>query len=328
MPDGRPSTLLTKFFSSLALLAAALFTALSLNFNAATRFYAWPWFFYWQVLLVAPVVILAWNLLAGRTPLQRFGGWLDAGLVLLAAGSVVSALFSPFRPQSLNAALTNVATVCLAYLFLNWIEHGPEERARRLPLIGRLAGVLMLLFVVTSLAMWLGYAVLPARAAGRPWPAALAIPNAEPLGHYVYTAGFAVLAVPWLAALGLMTRRWERGVWLGAALLAAVLVPTTSSRGGVAGLLVALVCAAGFWLGWSPAPQRRYLPILLGLVLAGGMLAGLNPRLRGLICHGQWSSIASESNRQREAMLEAGWLMGCDRPWTGYGPGAVPLVYP
>jgi hypothetical protein len=27
-------------------------------------------------------------------------------------------------------------------------------------------------------------------------------------------------------------------------------------------------------------------------------------------------------------MLQAGWLMGHDRPWTGFGPGTVSLVYP
>jgi O-antigen ligase len=328
MTDGRPSTLLTRLPSFLAVLAAAAFTALSLNFNAATRFYAWPWFFYWQVLLTVPPVILTWSLLAGRAPLRRFGGWLDAGLVLLAAASVASALFSSFRPQGLNAALTPVAAVCLAYLLLNWIEPGTPERGRPALFLGRLVGVLMLLFVLTSLAMWLGYEVLPARAAGRPAAEAWAIRNENPLGHSVYTAGFAVLAAPWLAGLGLMTRRWERALWLGVAALAAALVPTTSSRGGVIGLIVALACAAWLWLGRSPAPRRRYAPILLGLLLAAGLLVGFNPRLRDFVRQGRWDELTSESNRQRVAMLHAGWLMGRDRPWTGYGLGAVPLVYP
>jgi tetratricopeptide (TPR) repeat protein len=68
--------------------------------------------------------------------------------------------------------------------------------------------------------------------------------------------------------------------------------------------------------------------VLAGALLVAGVLVSFDPRLRGLVLHGHWSSIASESNRQRSAMLTAGWLMGCDRPWTGYGPGTVSLAYP
>ena len=327
MTDGRPSTLLSRLPPLLAVLAALIFATLSLNFDAATRFYAWPWFFYWQVLLVTPIALYTGRLLVGGAP-ARFGGWLDAGLGLLAAASVVSAWFSPFHWQSLNGALTPVAAVCLAYLLLNWVEHNAAERARRARQLGRAVGLLMLLFVVASFAMWIGYGILPARAAGRPWTEALAIRNEDPLGHSVYIAGFAVLAAPWLAALGLATRRRERGLWLGAAVLAVALVPTTSSRGGVFGLLVALACAAAYWLGRSALPRSRRLLVLFGLLLAAALFIGLNPRLRDFLREGHWSGLASESNQQRIAMLDAGWLMGRDRGWTGYGPGTVPLVYP
>ena len=328
MPDGPSRTVLSRLPLLLVLLAAAAFAALSLNFDAATRFYAWPWFFYWQVLLVTPVALLAGRLLAGG-PWVRFGGALDAGLGLLAAASVGSACFSPFRWQSLNAALTPVAAVALAYLLLEWIERDPPARGRRALQLGRVLGGLMALFVVSSLAMWLGYEVLPALAAGRPWTGALAIRNENPLGHSVYTAGFAVLAAPWLATLGLgAPRRGERALWLGAALLGAAVVATSSSRGGVVALLAALACAAGLWLARPDAPRSRRVVALGGLILAAVLFVGLNPRLRDFLRHGRWSGLASESNQQRLAMLDAGWLMGRDRPWTGYGPSAVPLVYP
>ena len=328
MPDGHSRTVLRRLPLLLVLLACAAFAALSLNFDAATRSYAWPWFFYWQVLLVTPIALLAGRLLAGGAGV-RFGGALDAGLGLLAAASVGSAWFSPFRWQSLNAALTPVAAVAFVYLLLDWIEREPAERARRAARLGHLLGGLMLLFVVVSGAMWVGYDVLPARAAGRPWAEALAIPNANPLGHYLYTAGFAVLAAPWLAALGLTApRRGVRAVWLGAAGLAAALVVTSSSRGGVVALLVALACAAAFWLARPAVPRSRLLLAVGGLGLAALLVVGLNPRLRDFLRQGRWSALASESNAQHLAMLDAGWLMGRDRPWIGYGPATVPLVYP
>ena len=328
MSPGRPRTVLSRLPRPLALLATAAFAALSLNFDAATRFYAWPWFGYWQGLLVVPIALLAGRLLAGR-PWVRFGGALDAGCGLLAAAAVAAAAFSPFRWQSLNAALTPVAALALAYLLLDWIERDPAARESRAGFLGRLVGALMALFVAVSFAMWLGYDLLPACVAGQSWADALASPNENPLGHYVYTAGFAVLAAPWLATLGLAARRRaERGLWLVAALAAVALVPTTSSRGGVVALLVALAIAALLWRARSAAPRVRLLPLLGGLVLVAALLVGLNPRLRGFVFAGRWSELARASNQQRLAMLDAGWLMGRDRTWSGYGPGSVPIVYP
>jgi hypothetical protein len=328
MTTARPDSLLTRIPALLGLLAVAVFAALSLSANAATRFYQWPWFFYWQVLLVTPIALLAGRLLAGRRSLRRFGGWLDSGLVLLAAVNVVAALFSPFRPQSLNAALIPGAAVSLAYLGLDWIERDAVQCEERITLLARLMGVLMFLFAVVSLGRWLLAHVLPTWAAGRPLGEALSIRNADPLGHSVYTAGFAVLAVPWLAVLGLTTRGVRRGFWFVATALAVMLVPTAYSRGGILALIAALACAAALGLAQSSLSRFQRLLIAAVVLLAAAILVGLDPRLRSLVLNRHWSALASESNRQRSAMLEAGWLMGCDRWWTGYGPGTISLVYP
>ena len=328
MTTARPGSLLTRIPAFLGLLGVAVFAALSLSTNAATRFYQWPWFFYWQMLLVTPIALLAGRLLAGRRGLPRFGGWLDSGLVLLAAVNVVAALLSSFRPQSLNVALIPVAAVSLAYLELDWIERDTVQRAARITLLARLLGILMFLFAVVSLGLWLFVHVWPAWTAGRPLGEALTIRNADPLGHSVYTAGFAVLAVPWLAVLGLTTRGWQRKFWFVAATLALALVPTAYSRGGALALIAALACAAVLGLAQLSLSRFQRLLITAGVLLAAAILVGLDPRLRNLVLNRRWSALASESNRQRSAMLEAGWLMGRDRWWMGYGPGTVSLVYP
>ena len=327
MITARPGSLLTRIPALLGLLASAVFAALSLCTNAATRFYQWPWFFYWQVLLVAPIAILVARLVAG-TRLARFGGWLDSGLVLLAVANVVAAIFSPFRPQSLNAALVPVAAVSLAYLGLDWIQRDPVRQQERIAQLARMIGLLMVLFVGVSLGLWLFARVLPAWGAGASLPAALAIRNADPLGHSVYTAGVAILCAPRLGVLGLTAARRWRGLWFFAVALALVLVLTTSSRGGVLALVTMFACAAAIWLAGSSLSGGRRLLVVAALLLAAGMFVGVNPRLRGLVIHGGWNDPAVESNRQRAAMLQAGWLMGHDRPWTGFGPGTVSLVYP
>src|SRR5208283_5262286 len=242
MTMARPGSLPTKIPALLGGLAFVVFTALSLSTNAATRFYQWPWFFYWQVLLIAPIATLAGRLLC-RARLARFGGWLDHGLVLLVAANVIAALFSPFRPQSLNLALIPVAGVSLAYLCLDWIgRDGAPERNRRAAILAEMIGASMILFVAASVAVWLFARVLPSWSAGAPLAAALRIRNAEPFGHSLYTAGAAVLSAPWLAALGIAgPRRW-RGLRLLAAAFALGLVTASSSRGGVAAVITMLAC--------------------------------------------------------------------------------------
>ena len=382
MTTARPGLLHTKIPAFLGVLACVVSAALSLSTNAATRFYQWPWFFYWQVLLIAPIATLAGRLL-WRARLARFGGWLDGGLALLAAANVVAALFSPFRPQSLNLALIPVAGVSLAYLCLDWIEREaptpplsdescprsrtklsvgdrcrsllaraaaaglagdanlkiasklapticPEapDRDRRAALFAEIIGASMMLFVAVSFGLWLFARVLPSWSAGATLGAALRIRNAEPFGHSLYTAGAAVLSAPWLAALGMSgPRRW-RGLRLFTAALALVLVPTTSSRGGVLAVIAMLACIGMIWLAHAGLSRRRRLLIAAGALAAAGLAVVLDPRLQDLMLHRQWSSAATESNRQHAAMLRAGWLMGCDRPLVGYGPGAVPRVYP
>ena len=379
MTPARSGTLLTKLPALLGALALVVFAALSMSTNSATRFYQWPWFFYWQVLLIAPIAILAGRLfLCGR--LVRFGSWLDCGLVLLAATNVIAALASPFRPQSLNLALIPVAGICLAYLCLDWIEreasrrpgsnesrpHSQTEissddrcrsllaraaaagpagdlnleiasklaptirtgRARRAALFAEIIGASMMLFVAVSFGLWLFARVLPAWFAGAHLAGALSIRNAEPFGHSLYVAGAAVLSAPWLAALGLTGSRRMRALWLFAAALALALVPTTASRGGVLALITMFGCTAAIWLARSSLTGRHRLLVIAGGLLAVAVVAGLDPRLRGLALRRQWSSAATESNQQHSAMLQAGWLMGCARPFIGYGPGTVPRVYP
>ena len=327
MITARPGSLPTKIPAFLGGPAFVVFTALSLSTDAATRFYQWPWFFYWQVLLIAPIATLAGRLLC-RARLACFGGWLDSGLVLLVAANLIAALLSPFRPQSLNLALLPVAGVSVAYLCLDWIEHAALKRTRRTAFFAEVVGASMMLFVAVSFGLWLFARVLPSWSAGATLAAALRIRNEEPFGHSLYTAGAAVLSAPWLAALGIAgPRRW-RGPRLFAAALALGLVTTSSSRGGVVAVITLLACVVTIWLARSPFTRRRRLVLAAGALAAATLAVALDPRLRDLVLHRQWNNAAIESNRQHAAMLRAGWLMGCERPLVGYGPGAIPRIYP
>jgi len=313
----------------LAFLATAVFVALSLTPKSSTRFYAWPWYFYWQVLLSAPIAILGGRLLFGRAALPRFGGWIDAGLALGLGSTVVAAALSPFPQPSLIAALGPIAATTLAYLVLAWLEQEHAPCADRRSRLANLLGGLLACGVASSFSLLLITDVLPLWNAGHGLRAALVSSrNAHPFGHSTYTAGFAVLATPWLLGLAVTTDGKRRWGWLAFALAASALIPTTASRGGVLGLAVVVGCGAVFWLRDSRLGRTQRGLLVAGALLFAGVLVGLDPRLRALVLERHWSDAANESNRQRAAMLEAGWRMGRDRPFTGYGPGTVSLIYP
>jgi hypothetical protein len=148
--------------------------------------------------------------------------------------------------------------------------------------------------------------------------------NPHPLGHSNYTAGLALLLLPWPVRLARQARGPGRLGWgLVAALNLAVLF-TSGSRGGLLGL--AVLAAAGLWLsrpGWKRLVGLGFF--VLGIV---ALLAFLNPRIREISRPRDPGMPPDLSSVQRSAMLHAGWRMGLDRPWLGWGPDATPLAYP
>ncbi|MCW5549962.1 MAG: O-antigen ligase family protein, partial [Opitutaceae bacterium] len=159
---------------------------------------------------------------------------------------------------------------------------------------------------------------------GIPW----SVRNAIPFGHSNYTAGAMLLVLPWLALAGWQAAGLPRLAWALAALTGLAVLLTTSSRAGV--LALGAVAAGGviFALVRAPWSPRRKLALGLAAVALLCLTVLANPRLRELALGGGWSDIARESNTQRSAMLQAGALLGSQRPLLGWGPGTVPLSYP
>jgi hypothetical protein len=113
--------------------------------------------------------------------------------------------------------------------------------------------------------------------------------------------------------------------WSTGAGVAVVLLFTSGSRGGFAGLAVLALAA-------TPAIARRlrlklWIVALLGLA-ACALLFAANPRIRGLLSGTAADAPPNASNVQRSAMLAAGLRLGAERPLLGWGPGATPLAYP
>ena len=240
-----------------------------------------------------------------------------------ALATLVSALASPYRAPSLLAALTPLATLAAFLLIFDGLASDPSRGPSRLL---RLAGLLSAGVVVLSMAEWLSQDLLPSL----PLSSARVLfdlRNAYPLGHSNYTAGLALVALPWLGALALRAYGWARAGWIAAVGLALAMLLSSGSRGGIVGLAVlALAALLQARIGW-----KRLIAYGLIAGLATAALALAHPRTRTLLLgltHRGAAAPLAQSDLQRRAMIQAGLHLGVDRPVLGWGPGTTPLAYP
>ena len=297
-------------------LAATGAVALTLAHPSSTRQFTWPWILLLHAIWFAPLGALGFGL-ATRPDWRRPGGFLLAGLLLLAGATLVSALTSPFAAASLPRVWPTLAGVA-AFLWLHdWLGE-PEHAAPRVHRITQGIAAFGAVLTVVSLACWIN------RSGGFSWAAR----NNFPFGHSIQLAGALLLLLPWMLSAAWTAAGARRIAWLVATAAGGMVLLATSSRSAaLAAGLVALagtVCAV-FRAGWTR--RSKLLLVLTALAVVAGVVLA-NPRLRELATRGTWSDAARESNTQRAAMLEAGRLMGAERPLTGWGPGTVPLAYP
>lgn len=288
--------------------------------RGATRMYATPWIWLLAGVVALPPLLLLLRL-GSKAPAFRLPS--PAWLILTAATALVpvgSALFSPYRGPSLLAAGLPFAAACLFLVLHDWLqEEGPHHRLR---LEHILAGGAAISALVSTL-FWLGDIASLTRAELFS-PVAFQLRNPHPLGHSNYTAGLMLLGLPWLVRLAWLRRGLLRSAAVVAIGLTLLNLFTSGSRGGLLGLAtlgVAGVAVAG--LGW-----KKFFLIAGGAVLVAALLAVANPRIRAMLGRPDPLAEPNLSTVQRTAMLEAGLMMGQDRPLLGWGPGTTPLAYP
>jgi O-antigen ligase len=311
-----PALLFAHMLTAGALLAV---TVLTLIDRGATRAYASPWTLLLWLSQVAPIAALLLRTAGRQTSFAlpaRHWTWLAAAF---GATLVLSALASPYRGPSFLGALTPLSGLAIFFLAHDWLRSAPDHREYRLL---RGAAYFFAAVIIASLAPWC------ARLFGdhaRSLAAMLEARNAFPLGHSNYTAGLALLALPWFAAVAWRMQGAARLPWAFACLLALATLFTSGSRGGFAGfgvlVLIALFQARVNW--------RRFLAWSLLLLAIAAAAAFFNPRTHALLFAPRTPAAQPDiSTVQREAMLVAGARMGASRPLLGWGPDATPLAYP
>lgn len=309
---GIPQSRMTAAVGGAAL--AGLLLALTLGHPSATRIHTWPWALlaalYWMIPVAVAIAAMPSGL---RTAWPNRA--LPAGLVLLAAAAVGSALLSPFPAASLVRIWPTLGGIALCGLLHHWLS---QPGGNRTVLLSHALGLTGAVVILVSAAGWCGWR----------WPPPWGVRNEVPFGHSIYTAGFTVLVLPWLACAAWRNRGTARIAWATIALVAFIVLLSTSSRGGVIAFGSAATAVAVLVLLRAQGTPGRKAAIAGAFVVLAGSAILADPRLRALVRERSWSDVASESNRQRSAMLAAGLTLGRERPWLGWGPGTVPLAYP
>lgn len=300
------------FARAASCIGMAALMVLTLAHPSTSRMHTWPWSALVALLALLPMLLLVQIAVSGTWRLPN--GTATAGLLLLAIGSVVSAAASPYADAVMPRTWHVLGCVALGFVLHHAVSASATARKRLTLVLAWTAA----LIVAASLVLW-----TPVRL-----QAGWAVRNTFPFGHSTYTGGVLVLLIPWLVLQAMQTNGVQRAIWSLVGVLAGVAVSTTSSRGAVLALAVTAggACLAALvFAPWSRSRKILLMAAALAVATAGILT---NPRLREAIRTGAWGDSASESNRQRSAMLTGGRILGAQRPLLGWGPGAVPLAYP
>jgi O-antigen ligase len=320
LPTRRDPALLPARIFALGGLACV--AALTLIDRGATRQYATPWSLLLWFAQLAPFAVLLLRCSSFQTAFVLPSRTWCVAAAAFAAAVLASALASPFRGPSLLNALLPLAGLAAFFCLHDWLQQGdPAAQKSRLITLAGFAGAVIAVF---SLTLWLAD-VFASPDGVHNLSTLLVHRNDRPLGHSNYTAGLALLALPWLGALVWRARGLRRAAWLVAIALTLAMLFTSGSRGGLVGLgTLALAALFTARLNWKKLLLWTAVALVAALALA---LA--QPRTRAtLFRKSAPATDLSLSTIQRSAMLTAGLHMGADRPLLGWGPGTTPLVFP
>ncbi len=293
--------------------------ATTLVYPASSQIYAEPLSFGFNLLLAVPVIAVLVRSATPSTWLLPSRCWLALTLGL---GAIIlaSAWMSPFQSTILRWSALPLAGIALFFWVYDWLHHSPVDRTESL-----LRGLAWSTVAVTlvSFAQWTHQLLNHGFDDGvMQWLGA--VRNPFPLGHSNYTAGAAVLGLPFVVHAAYRAQGAARSLWIMAAFLTVFILITSGSRGGLLGL----VLLAGLGVVHLKLPPARLVAVLLtGLVIAA-ILAWAHPRIGQLLRPADPSAPPNLSSVQRRAMIQGGFLMGADRPVLGWGLHSTPLVYP
>ena len=198
---------------------------------------------------------------------------------------------SPFQSTILRWSALPLAGIALFFWVYDWLHHSPVDRTESL-----LRGLAWSTVAVTlvSFAQWTHQLLNHGFDDGvMQWLGA--VRNPFPLGHSNYTAGAAVLGLPFVVHAAYRDQGAARSLWIMAAFLTVFILITSGSRGGLLGLV-----------------------LLAGLGVDADNHARVRSESEGSVVHLQHATQELAAARQGWACEEDGGAR------TGFTPMAVP----
>ncbi|NJL49220.1 MAG: polymerase, partial [Leptolyngbyaceae cyanobacterium SM2_5_2] len=316
----------------LGLLTLTFYSLFTLLPGSSTLMVSWPWVFLWQVGITLPLLWLLWQV--WHKPLRHLalGHGLDWVAALALVGLAVSTLAAEFSAQARWYSWAAVGGLATVYALRGWLRDA--QRVRRLL---QFQGYLSLAFILLSLGLWVTQIYRPELARLQTLQQYgvdvtfsfqfTSLRNWQPIGHQNYVAGYLVLALPLLVGLALEAKGWQRWLWAGATGLGLLTLYTTSSRGGWLALFSSGLLGVGIALIYSPLPRRLVLALGSGALGVTVLAILSNSRFRQILTNLAQGNFAGGELSYRVVTNAVGWRMGQSHPFTGVGPGSVPLVY-
>lgn len=314
----------------LGLLVALFYGGFTLLPDSHSLMVSWSWVFIWQVGLLC--MVLWWlGLVWTHKKLQGLGNGLDYIAGLSVAGLAISAAMAEFPNQARWYAWAALCFVAALYALNCWLKT-PQRRLNLL--VGQ--GYLNVAFILWSLTLWVSQTWMPElgrlqqiQQFGVNLPfdfSDIRLRNWAPIGHQNYVAGYLTLAIPLLVGLWCAQTGWRRWLWGVGIGLGAIDLYTTSSRGGLLGLVAALAigCVVLVWQSQLPRRWLGFAGVATLLVLLASVL--VNPRLRSLLAALTSGRVSGEL-AYRLITASAGWQMGITHPLTGVGLGGELLLF-
>lgn len=255
---------------------------------AAAPFLLFPTQIYMGTCLALVLLAVVWLLRARRFPVTPFNLTLLLWSLALLVGMAVTADPAETLPKATGLIL-GLAVWRYAALYL-------AERRRLV--WGWLAYVLLSLgFALLGVlsANWQSKVPLLGAVVARLPANLLQLPGAPAEGVQLnQLAGTLLLILPLLLSLPFVWRNWlQRAAWLLLTLTLLLMLLFSQSRSGWLGMIAGILVLLALWQQAAelPATRRRLVWLLLGIILAGGVLAlWIGPE--------QWQQIIEEPPRQ------------------------------
>lgn len=314
----------------LGLLTAVFYALFTLIPDSHSLMVFWPWVFIWQIALLCPILWLL-GIIFTTNSFPQLGNKIDWWIGFVVAGFILTTVFAELPNPARWYGFASLGLIAALY-GLNGQLDTPEGRYRCL----RWQGYLSLAFILTSLIVWGTQTLLPEldrleqlREIGVNVSfdfSVLELRNWAPLGHQNYVAGYLVLSLPLLAALGFLESGWQRSLWFGGFGFGLINLYTTSSRGGWLGLFVVIVAGFAIALLCSSIPKRWLFLSGGGAIFLFFVFIFANNRLRSLLL-AVLSGKAGGQLAYRFITMATGWEMGKSDFLTGVGGGNVPWLY-